>query len=818
MGNASRTTSVERLREVPLESLSRRCDLSRLPFRTTEELKDLAGPIGQERAVEAVRFGIGIRRKGYNLFALGAPGTGRHTLVRQSLQEKAATEPRPPDWCYVHNFAQPHKPRALRLPAGRGAELRRDLARLVEDLTTSIPAAFRAEEYRVRRQAIEDEIKEKQAQAFETVDKQARERGIAILRTPMGVAFAPLRDGEIMSPDELRKLPDKERERLETEVSAIKERVQETLQKVPQWEWEGRERTRELDREITMHAVGHLIDQTRRKYADLAEVLAYLGAVQDDVIANASEFRPADDDSMPQALRALLPERAAASQPFGRYRVNLLVDHSGSKGAPVVLGENPGFANLTGRVEHVSQMGALVTDFNLIKPGLLHLANGGYLILDVQKVLMQPYAWEALKQALASEQIRIESLAQALSLLSTVSLEPESIPLDVKVVLVGPPLLYYLLARLDPEFNDLFKVAADFEEEIPRNDENTLLYARLIATLARREGLRPLDRDAVATVIDRSSRLASDQEKLTARLQIIDDILRESDYLAGSAGRGIVTVADVQEAVAARIRRSDRLRDRTLEEIRRGTILIDTEGTKVGQINGLSVLALGEFVFGRPVRITARVRMGRGEVVDIEREVELGGPLHSKGVLILSGFLGARYAADRPLSLSASLVFEQSYGAVEGDSASSAELFALLSALAGAPIRQDLAVTGSVNQRGQVQPIGGVNEKIEGFFDLCASRTLSGTQGVLIPAANVKHLMLRKDVIEAIAAGKFHVYAIETIDQGIEILTGVEAGERDAAGLFPEGTLNRRVEARLEDLARGRAAWGAASASPREGA
>ncbi len=811
MDIASRDTSVGGPSPLPPEALLRRCDPALLPFRTTEELQDLEGILGQDRAIEAVRFGIGIRRKGYNLFALGAPGTGRHTLVRQSIQKQAATEPRPPDWCYVHNFAQPHKPRALRLPAGRGAALRRDMARLVEDLTTSIPAAFRTDEYRIRRQAIEEELKEKQAQAFEAVDRTAREHDIAIVHTPMGVAFTPLHDGAMLSPDELRKLPEKERQSLESEVAVLKERLQQTLQQVPKWEWESRERLRELNREITMHAVGHLIDGTRGKYSDLPDVLAYLADVQNDVIANALEFRPPEDDPVPPALRALLPEPTAGGPPFGHYRVNLLVDHGASSGAPVVLGENPGFANLAGRVEHVSQMGALVTDFNLIKPGLLHLANGGYLILDAQKVLAQPYAWEGLKQALASEQIRIESLAQALSLMSTVSLEPETIPLDVKVVLVGPPLLYYLLARLDPDFSELFKVAADFEEEIPRTDENTLLYARLITTLLRREGLRHFDRDAVAAVIERSARLAADQEKLSARLQGIDDLLREADYIAGLAGRSIVTAADVRGAVGARIRRSDRLRERALEEIRRGTILIDTQGAKVGQINGLSAIELGEFAFGRPVRITARVWMGRGEVVDIEREVELGGPLHSKGVLILSGFLGARYAADRPLSLSASLVFEQSYGAIEGDSASSAELYALLSALSGAPIRQDLSVTGSVNQHGQVQPIGGVNEKIEGFFDLCAARTLSGEQGVLIPASNVKHLMLRQDVIEAVAAGTFRIYAIETIDQGIEILTGVRAGERDAAGRFPDGTINQRVEARLQDMARARAAWAAST-------
>jgi lon-related putative ATP-dependent protease len=478
------------------------------------------------------------------------------------------------------------------------------------------------------------------------------------------------------------------------------------------------------------------------------------------------------------------------------------VDHSATQGAPVIYEDHPTHQNLVGKIEHlVSQMGALITDFTLIKSGALHRANGGYLVLEAHKVLQQPYAWEQLKRAVRSGEIRIESLQQIFGLISTVSLEPEPIPLEVKIVLVGERLLYYLLSAYDPDFAELFKVEVDFEEQMERSSESDWLYARLIGTLARKEGLRHFDRTAVARVIEHSARLVGDAEKLSTHMQSIADLLREADYWAGLAGHEVTSAGDVQQAIEAQIHRANRLPQRIQEEIQRETILIATQGKKVGQINGLSVMMLGNYAFGHPSRISARVWLGKGEVLDIEREVELGGPIHSKGVLILSGFLGARYGLERPLSLSASLVFEQSYSGVEGDSASSAELYALLSALAEAPLKQSLAVTGSVNQHGQVQAIGGVNEKIEGFFEVCRARGLTGEQGVLIPAANVKHLMLRQDVVEAVTAGQFHIYPVETIDQGLEILTDLPAGERDEAGNYPEDSLNWRVEARLAALA-----------------
>ena len=788
-------TTIEPL---PARQLRRMCDPSQFDFETTAELEDLGEIVGQDRAVEAILFGIGIQREGYNLFALGPSGTGKRTTIIQFLDRKAAAEPIPSDWCYVNNFEHPHRPRALQLPPGQGVVLRKDMERLVEELRTAIPAVFESEDYRTRRQEVEEELKERQEKVFGEIQQQAQERDIALIRTPVGLAFAPMKKGEVISPDEFQKLSKEKRKRFEGDISKLQEQLQETIYQVRQWERESREKVKDLDRQVAMSVVEHPVDELREKYAELPDVVSYLDAVQQDVVEKVDEFRKAEE--APQAMGMPLPPSLAGPPLFRRYRVNVLVDHSGSEGAPVVFEEHPTYNNLIGRVEHIAQMGALVTDFNLIKPGALHRTNGGYLILDARQLLLQPYAWDGLKRALRAREVRIESMAQALSLVSTVSLEPQPIPLDVKVILIGERLLYYLLYQYDPDFSELFKVEADFNEQMERSAENDRLYARLLATLARKNELRPFDKGAVARVIEHSARVAGNAEKISVHLLGIADLLREADYWAGVAGNGVVTVADVQRAIDAQIHRADRLRERVQEQIQRGTILIDTTGERVGQVNGLSVIGLGDFAFGQPNRITARVRIGKGKVVDIEREVELGGPIHSKGVLILSSFLGARYAAEYPLSLSASLVFEQSYSGVEGDSASMAELCALLSALAEVPVKQSLAMTGSVNQHGEAQPIGSVNEKIEGFFDVCRARGLTGEQGVVIPAPNVQHLMLRQDVVEAVEAGQFHVYSMQTVDQAIELLTGVPAGERDEEGNFSEGSINQLVEARLIEL------------------
>jgi len=785
----------------PLEAdqLRRACDSAQFGFDTTEELEDLSEVIGQERAVSAVRFGIGIQRDGYNLFALGPSGTGKRTTISQFLERRASEEPIPPDWCYVNNFEDNQKPNALRLPPGKGIELRKDMEQLIEELRTAIPALFESEDYQTRKQELQEEFQEKQEAALNDIQERAKKRDIALIRTPVGLAFAPVEEGEVVSPDEFQKLSEEKREAVKEDIAELQEDLQEAMRQARQWERKTRERMKELDREVAMLAVGHRIEELRETYADVERVVEYLEAVKDDVIDNVDDFRRGGSEDGESILG--IPMERAREATFRRYKVNVIVDHSESEGAPVIYEEHPTYNNLIGRIEHIAQMGALVTDFNLIRPGALHDANGGYLLIDARELLLQPYAWEGLKRVLRAQEVRTESLSQALSLVSTVSLEPDPIPLSVKVVLIGERLLYYLLNQYDPDFSELFKVEADFSDEMPRTGDNDQLYARLIATIGRREELRPFDRDAVARVIERSSRIAGDNRKLSTHLLSIADLLEEADYWAGDEGRDIVTAEDVQKSINKKIERADRLRERTQEHIERGMILIDTTGEKTGQVNGLSIIALGDYAFGRPNRITARTRLGKGNVVDIEREVELGGPIHSKGVLILSGFLSARYASEYPLSLSASLVFEQSYAGVEGDSASLGELCVLLSALADIPIKQSLAVTGSVNQHGEVQPIGGVNEKIEGFFDACRAKGLTGTQGVLIPEVNVEHLMLRSHVIETANRGQFHVYPVATVDEAIELLTGVPAGERDEEGRFPEGSVNYLVEERLIELA-----------------
>ncbi|MEW8138424.1 MAG: ATP-binding protein [Candidatus Thiodiazotropha endolucinida] len=778
------------------EALCRHCDSDQFNFDTTDELEDLEGFIGQERATKSLHFGLGVEHKGYNLYALGPAGAGKSAMVRKFLEVLAAERPIPSDWCYVNNFSDARKPHAVALPAGQGVMFKEEMEQLVIDLQEAIPLVFESDEYHTRRQAKEDRLEERQENAMAAMQKKAEEKHIALINTPTGFTLGPKQNDKILGPEQFHKLPEKEQEAIEKDVKALQEELRRTLHAIPQWQKEAREEISKLNREMTASAVHHLIDAVREKYRDIEAVIAYLDRVEDDVINNYQQFLP-HDERKPTLFGLPLSQQEEGPPWHYRYRVNLLLAHEANGGAPIVYEDLPGYNNLVGRIEHRAHLGALETDFTMIRPGALHRANGGYLILDALKLLFQPFAWETLKRVLQSSEIRIESLAQITSLISTQSLEPEPIPLQVKVVLLGERHIYYLLQALDPEFDELFKVAVDFDDDLVRDSHNEHHYGQLVATLARQHKLRPLDRYAVARVIDHSMRLADDNERLSSHMRSLTDLIQQADFWAGEQGHKLISRDDVQQAIEAQIHRADRVQRRLQDEVVRGTLMIATDGEVVGQINGLSVMLLGDQRFGHPNRITARARLGKGQVVDIEREVELGGPIHSKGVYILSGFIAGRYVPDYPLSLSASLVFEQSYGGVEGDSASSAELYALLSALSGLPIKQQFAVTGSVNQMGEVQAIGGVNEKIEGFFDICRTRGLSGHQGVLIPSANVKHLILREDVVQAVKADKFAVYPIENIDQGIALLTGIPAGTRDENGEFPEDSVNGRVEASL---------------------
>ncbi|MEW5990565.1 MAG: AAA family ATPase [Chloroflexota bacterium] len=779
--------------------LRRATDPASLGFATTAELPDLDEIVGQDRAVAAVEFGIRMRRDGYNLYALGPEGIGKQHVIRAYLERQAAGDEVPDEWVYVNRFGRPQQPQAIRLPVGRAADLRDRMERLVTELRATIPAAFEADEYRDRRTALEDALKKRREDAIEAFETEARAAGVGLVRTPIGMGLAPLSDGELVDAEHFRNLPPDRQKAAREALRTFEARLEDVVHQVPGWERETREALRTLDRETTTRAVGHLIDEIRQAFVDVPAVVEYLAAVEADVVDSADDFVAAarSEAGPQQSLRSILSEGPS----FRRYQVNVLVDRRGSSGAPVVYEDHPTHPNLIGRVEHIAQLGALVTDFTLIRPGALHAANGGYLILDARKLLSEAYAWDALKRTLRARQITIESIGEALGLVSTVSLEPEPIPLEVKVVLVGDRRIYHLLAEADPDFLELFKVPADFEERVDRNPETDRRYARLLATIGRREGLRPLDAGAVARVLEEASRRSGDSTKVSTQMRGLTDLVREADHWAGEAGRAVVGADDVERALEAQRRRAGRLRDLVLEQIAAGTVLIDVSGAAIGQVNGLSVVALGEAVFGQPSRITASVRLGRGEVVDIEREVDLGGPIHSKGVLILSGFVGGRYAERAPLAFHASLAFEQSYGGVEGDSASLAEACALLSAIARLPLRQDLAVTGSIDQHGAVEAVGGINEKIEGFFDVCESRGLTGGQGVIVPASNVRHLMLRQPVIEAVAAGRFGIHPVRSVDAAMELLTGLPAGEASDGGEYPAGSINARVAGRLLDLA-----------------
>lgn len=784
------------MKKTPLapSQLYKPCNLEQLTFTSTDELNDIDSVVGQERAMEAIKFGIRLHKNGYNIFAMAPDGTGKLTTVKQLAEHEASRQPVPSDWCYVNNFNLPAKPTAIKLEPGQGKVFQQDMGELIDELSIAIPAAFDGDEYRSRAGELESESRQRELNEINKLREEAEKAHVILNETTTGYAFLPADDnGEPLTPEQFNKL-DKDRQRqLQDTVLKLQDRVQAASKKFPLWRKETKRKMQALNREVAELAVNHSIDELQEKYAKYPAVLAYLKAVQRDIIEHVHDFIPHSD----KVLSFLeLPQE---SNPFKHYQVNLMVDLSGKRSAPVVCEDLPNYGNLIGRIDHQAFMGSLVTDFTMIKPGAFHKANGGYLILDARKLLLQPYVWETLKRTLHTGEIRIESLEQALSLISTSSLEPEPIPLNVKIILLGDPLLYYLLSFYDPEFQDYFKVAADFAGTVKR-ENNSLEYARLLATIARREKLRSLSQQAVARVIEHSARMTGDAEKLLTHLRSIKDLLTEADYWAAENGHTQITNSDVQQAIDQKIHRLDKVRERLYETIQRGTVMIDTEGKVTGQVNGLSVLQLGEFAFGQPARITATTRLGSGKVVDIERETELGGAIHSKGVMILSNFIAARYARNSPFSLAASLVFEQSYGQVEGDSASLAELCAILSSLAQVPLCQNLAITGSINQLGQVQPIGGVNEKIEGFFDICAAHGLNGNQGVVIPASNIPYLMLRWDVVHAAQSGQFHIYAVSNVDEALELLTDREVGVINEQGSYPPQSVNGKIDGQLQQF------------------
>jgi len=775
------------------------CNPSRFEFASTADLPELTGIVGQKRAVRALEFGMGMKNDGFNIYVSGVPGTGKFTAARQFIDAEARTRPAADDWVYVFNFKDRSRPNAIRLPAGWGRKLRDDLDGLINELKRAIPAAFENENYRQERDRIIKELKALQEETWQKLNEYVEQYSFGIVRIPGGFMLVPTVKGKPLSDEDMEKLSEEQKQKLRKLREMLSEQVEKTMLLMREQEREAQKKLAALDDRVARFTIQHPVAELKEKYQHIPEVPQHLDAMMDDLVSNANLFKQSEEaQTGPQALM----QTAASDSVMARYSVNLLVDNGDAQGAPVIYESNPNFANLVGRIEHRVVMGALVTDFTMIRAGALHRANGGYLVLEALSLFQRPQAWDALKRALKEGEIRVEEYAQSLGLVSTAVLEPETIPLQLKVVIAGPAWLYYLLTEYDEDFLELFKVQADFDDRMPRNDETIAEYAQFIASFCRKDGLRHFAPDAVARVVDHSSRLVSDQQYLSASFRSISDLLTEASYWAGKMGRELVTAIDVQRAIDEQHYRGNRTEERLREAFARDILLIDVSGARPGQINGLAVLELGQISFGAPSRITARTYMGRGGVVDIQREVKMGGPIHSKGVMILSAFLGHRYAQQQPLSLRATLVFEQTYSMVEGDSASLAELCALISSIGDIPLRQDMAVTGSVNQHGDVQAIGGVNEKIEGFFDTCRlAGELTGTQGVIIPRANVQHLALRQDVVDAVAAGRFHIHPVVTVDQALTLLTGLEPGEADESGAYPPESVNGRVLAALQAMA-----------------
>lgn len=774
------------------------CNPENFTFETTDEIDGATQFIGQDRALEAVGFGIGIRHQGFNLFVLGPEGSGRHSVVQSFINEKAVSEQTPSDWCYVQNFKHNHRPTALEFEAGKASIFQQEMHELIDMLKTTIPTVIEGEDYQSRKYAIKERLQQEIDSLYHGVEERAKEDGIAVIKTEQGILFTA-RDDENnpMNSQAFMAMPKEKRERFEALIEKYQLELQQAINQVSILKREAEEEGRLLKKETARQTVFHIIDALYMKYAKNEPVTEYLKDVEEEITENVDDFLRAHEPEKGNPFIGILSPAAS----FHQYEVNLLVSHEDT-GAPVVYEDLPTYQNLHGRIEHHARMGVLSTHFTLIQKGSLHQANGGYLIIDAGRLLRQPFAYEGLKRTLRSEKIRIEPVERLLGLMSTVTLEPEPIPLQTKVVLIGDPILYYLLNAYDPEFQSLFKVQADFEHTMVWNEENQQLYASLLANLTSSKGLLPMHRQAVAKVIEQAAREAGDREKLSLHLSGFVDLLQEADFLARKEEKEYIGVEVIEAAITTAKRRGERVKDRIQESIQEGIRHIETSGTKVGQINGLSVLGLGNSYFGMPTRITAQTRPGGGKLIDIEREVKLGGALHSKGVLILEAYLSACYVRSIPLSLHASLVFEQSYGGVDGDSASCAELCALLSSLAQVPIKQNLAITGSISQLGEVQAIGGVNEKIEGFFDICHHRGLNGEQGVIVPAANVRHLMLKKSVLEAIDAKQFHLYSVDTVNDALELLTGMQAGTRGEKGAFEKDSFNALVEERLYRFAK----------------
>ena len=797
------------------EELTHTYDPDDLGFETTSDIAAIEGTVGQERAVDAIDFGLDITTHGFNIYAAGRPGTGKSSSVVAHTKRKAGAGSAPNDWCYVYNFRDAYRPRAIRVSSGKGPELARDMDEFIKVARAELPRAFESENYEKRKNEILETIQHKRDDMLSELQQEAKQKGFSVEATPVGIASVPLTpEDKPYTRDEYDSLPEEQRQDIKQRGSELQDSANQFVSRSRALEKEAQDRVRELDTEIALFAVGHLLQDLRAKYqvcngfGDCEDILDYLNGVENDIVERLDDFRA--PDKRQQGVPPMLEELIEST--FDRYRVNVFVTRSDNDGAPVVQENNPTYNNLLGKIDFKSRWGFVTTDHNMIKAGAIHRANGGYLIIQALDVLINPFSWDALKRVLRAGEAGPENLADQYGLMPIATIKPQPIPLDVKVVMIGSPMIYHLLYYLDEEFRKLFKVKADFDIEMSRTEQHVAQYAAFIANCCRQLNLKPFDKTAVARIVDYGSRLIEDKHRLSTRFIDISDIVSEAAHWAASAASDVVSGDHVQQAIEQKEYRSRMIEDKVQSLIDEGTIMIDSQGSVVGQANALSVYDLGDCSFGRPSRVTARVGAGRGKLVDIQRESELGGRIHSKGVMILAGYLAGKYAAHTPITMSATVVFEQLYEEVEGDSASSTELYVLLSSLADVPIRQGIAVTGSINQLGQIQPIGGVNRKIEGFYEVCKSRGLTGDQGVIIPKTNVRHLMLKQEVIDAVRDAKFNVWAIESVDEGIEILTGAPAGEELPDGGYPEGTVHFLVSKRLAALAETARRFGAPEA------
>jgi lon-related putative ATP-dependent protease len=780
-----------------VKQLRRECEARTFRFRTTADLPLLDGTVGQDRAVEAMDFGLSIEAEGYNVFVAGMPGTGRSTELRLQVERIAADRPAPRDWCYVYNFQEPSHPRAISLPPDRGHELCHDVEDLIAAVRREVPRAFESDEYAQRREQINRETQAQRERFFATLQAEAAQRDLAVNASPMGVTTMPMIDGQPITKEQYDQLDDARKTEIARNTSEFESILSQMGPQLRRIEREAQQLHAALDQQVIATIANPRIDELKRDFASEPRVVEYLDAVGADMLTHIDDFRAQED---PQQV--ILPGMQAPPRDnvFDRYKVNVLVTHSAASHAPVVFADSPSYYHMFGRIDYRPSFGSMVTDHTMIRPGALHRANGGFLIVQALDVLMNPFVWETLKRALRNRRLLMENLSEQLSIIPTTTLSPEPIPLDVKVAMIGTPRTFAILQMADESFQKLFKARADFTTDVERTSEHVQAYARFIARQARALEMRPFDRQAVAHVIEQSSRMVSDQQKLSLRMMDVVDLLVEADYWACDAGSKVVTGAHVEQAIEHKVYRSSLIEDRVREYINKGVIKVEVKGAVVGQVNGLSIHDFGDYAFGRPSRITARVSMGRGQVINLERETQRSGPAHSKGFLILNGYLNGKFAHRRPLSFAASITFEQVYDEVDGDSASSTELYALLSAITDVPLKQGIAVTGSVNQLGEVQAIGGVNEKIEGFYAVCKARGLTGEQGVMIPKDNIRNLMLKPEVVRAVQDGHFNVWAVSNVEEGIELLTGMPAGRQRKDGTYPPGTLFRKVTDMLEEL------------------